>query len=172
VEDIYKLDKKLYLIAELDNDTQKIIKKYEKIILENGFTGNQTKDIPYHITLGAYSIENENYLKDLLDKINSKFNEINITYSGFGLFQLDVLYLNPCMNKKLIEMYDFVLDKNIYKENNFAAHTTIFIDKPENILKLLPKFVENSEKINGKIKYISLFEFFPVKFIKRIELKE
>ena len=166
------MDKKIYLLAELDNDTQQTIKKYEKIIYDNGFTGNQTKDIPYHITLGSYSIEYENYLKDLLDKINLKFSEISISYSGFGLFKMDVLFLNPCMNKKLIELYDFVKEKSLYKDTDPAPHTTLFIDNPENMMKILPKIAGNFEKINGKIKYASLYEFFPIRFIKRTELKE
>jgi 2'-5' RNA ligase len=166
------MDKNLYIIAELDDDTQKIIENYEKIIFENGFIGNQTKDIPYHITLGRYSLEYENYLKDLLDNVGKKFKEINISYSGFGLFKLDVLYLNPCMSIKLMELYNFIKEKSYYQDNDFAAHTTIYMDEPENIIKLLPKMVENSNKINGKIKYISLYEFFPKKLLKKIELKK
>ena len=166
------MDKKLYILAELDNDTQNVIKKYEKIIFDNGFVGNQTKDIPYHITMGEYPMECENDLKNLLDKIYLEYNEFNISYSGFGLFKLNVLYLNPCMNIKLIELYNFINKANSYKDNDLSAHTTIYIDEPENVIRILPKIVENSEKINGKIKYISLYEFFPKRLIKRIELKE
>ena len=71
------MHKKLYIVAEHDDDTQKIIEKYQKIIYDNGLVGNQTKNIPYHITLGTYSIDYENYLKDLLDKIHAKFSEIS-----------------------------------------------------------------------------------------------
>ena len=165
------IGKKLYIIAELDNDTQETIKKYEKIIYDNNLVGNQTQGITYHITLGEYSCECENYLKDLLDKINNEFGKINISYIGFGLFKLDVLYLNQCMNKKLIELYDFVKEKSLWN-SDLAAHTTLFMDKPENIIKILSKLVENFEPINGKIQYIGLYEFFPIRFIKRIELKE
>jgi hypothetical protein len=37
------MDKKLYLLAELDNDTQLKLKEFEKIILENNFDGKQKK---------------------------------------------------------------------------------------------------------------------------------
>lgn len=165
------MEKSLYLLAELDNDTQLKIRKFEKIISGNGFIGRQTLNIPYHITLGAYSTEYESFLGNLLDKIWVDFTEINISYSGFGLFSLDVLYLNPCMNKKLIELYDFVSEKSYYKGNDLAAHTTIFMDEKENVYKIIPKITENFEKISGKIKYVSLYEFFPARFIRRIELK-
>ena len=45
------MDNNLYILAELDEDTKLKLKTYEKIILENGLIGKQTKDIPYHITL-------------------------------------------------------------------------------------------------------------------------
>ena len=145
------MDKKLYILAELDDDTQRIIKYYEKIILENGFIGKQTKDIPYHITLGCYSQDLENYLKTLLDSIENNFNEIYVSYSGFGLFELNVLFLNPCMNMRIIELYNFVKKNNLYADNDLSAHTTLFMDEPENILKILPRFVEKFNQINNKI---------------------
>ena len=166
------MEKNLYLLAELDENTQILIKNYEKVIVENGFIGKQTNDIPYHITLGCYSLEHEIYLRDLLDNIGKNSKQINIAYSGFGLFKLDVLYLNPAISIGLMDLYNLVKEKCCYKDHDFSAHTTLFMDEPENILKILPKFVEIFEKIQGKIKYISLYEFFPKRLIQRIELKE
>jgi len=164
------LDKKIYLIAELDDNLQLEIKNIEKIIIENGFIGKQTKDIPYHITLCSFSIEMENYLKDLLEKISKIFKKINIKFSSLGLFGLNVLFINPDMNMKLIEIYDHVKENSFEKEYDLAAHATLIIDEPENIIKILPKIVDIYKGLNGKIKYISLYEVFPVRFIKRIEL--
>jgi 2'-5' RNA ligase len=168
------VDKKLYLLAELDNDTQIKLKEFEKIIIENDLVGKQTKDIPYHITLCSYSLDQENYLKELVEEIgnNKIFREINITFGSFGLFGLNVLFFNPNMNKKLIELYNYVKEISLNKNEDLAAHMTLLIDEPKNILKILPKVVENYKGIAGKIKYVSLYEFFPVRFIKRIELKK
>jgi len=46
----------------------------------------------------------------------------------------------------------------------------LIIDEPDNIMKLLPKLTELYKELKGKIKYVSLYEFFPKRFIKRIEL--
>jgi len=164
------LDKKLYLLAELDDNSQMEIKEIEKIIIENGFIGKQTKNIPYHITLCSFSIEMENYLKDLLEKLNKKFKKINIKFSGLGLFGLNVLFMNPKMNMELIEIYNYVKENSFEKDNDLSAHTTLIIDEPEHVIKILPKIVEKYKELNGKINNISLYEFFPVRFIKRIEL--
>ena len=132
--------------------------------------GKQTKDIPYHITLCSFSIENENYLINSLEKINERFNEIKITFSGLGLFGLNVLFINPAMNKELIELYHFLKENSFDKSDELTAHVTLLIDEPENVIKILPKIAEKFNGFTGKIKYISLYEFFPKRFIKRIEL--
>jgi 2'-5' RNA ligase len=164
------LDKKLYLLAELDDTSQLEIKEIEKTIIENGFIGKQTKDIPYHITLCSFPIEMEKFLKDLLENSSKKFKKININFSSLGLFGLKVLFMNPNMNNELIEMYNYLKENSFEKDYDLSAHTTLIIDEPENIIKILPKIVEKYKGLNGEIKYISLYEFFPVRFIKRIEL--
>ena len=164
------MNKYLCLLAELDEETQGVLQMYETILLENGLSGKQTKEIPYHISLNTYSVEHESYLKDLLDNIGTKFKQINVVYSGFGLFGLNVLFLNPVMNMELLKLYEFAKEKSNSEFNVFSAHTTLFIDQPENILKILPEFVERSKKTSGNVKYISLYEFFPARLIKRIEL--
>jgi 2'-5' RNA ligase len=164
------LDKRLYLIAELDDTAQLEIKEIEKIIIENGFIGKQTKEIPYHITLCSFSIELENYLKNLLEELSKTFKKINIKFSSLGLFGLNVLFMNPDMNMELIKIYNYIKDNSFEKDYDLSAHTTLIIDEPENIIKILPKIVEKYKVINGNIKYISLYEFFPMRFIQRIEL--
>jgi 2'-5' RNA ligase len=170
------MDKLLYLTVEFDNDTQIELKHFENIIKGNGFIGKQTKDIPYHITLCTYTPDMENIIVKMMEEIENKklFSVFNVSFSSFGLFGLNVLFLNPEMNMNLIEMYNFVKNKGSYNDSDLAAHVTLFIDEQENILNILPKMVEEfktrNEKINCKIKYLSLIEYFPRRFIKRIEL--
>jgi len=164
------LDKKLYLLAELDDASQLEIKEIEKIIIENGFIGEQTKDIPYHITLCSFPTEMENHLKNLLENLNGRYKKIYIKYSSLGLFGLNVLFMNPDMNMELIEIYNELKENSFEKDYDLSAHTTLIIDEPENIMKILPKIAEKYKGINGIIKYVSLYEFFPARFIKRVEL--
>lgn len=164
--------KRLYLLAELDRDSQEKIKELEKTVGGNGLAGKQTKGIPYHITLSAFLPEKENFLKDLLDDINKRYSEINVTFSGIGLFGLDVLFINPNMNRKLIELYDAVKGQGVNKDDDLAAHVTLLIDEPENILKALPGIAEKFHGMEGKITCVSLYEFFPARLIKRAELKK
>jgi len=164
------MDKKLYLLAELDDNTQKIVRKFYGKILEENIIGTQTKDIPYHISLCSYSIENEKNIITLLNKIKGKFNVIEILFGGFGLFGLNVLFFNPAMNKNLIELYDFCKSNSYNKDNAFTAHMTLLIDEPDKIIKILPKISNEYKAFTGKIVSISLYEFFPKRFIHKINL--
>ena len=164
------MDKNLYLIAELDYNTQNIMKDYYKILLENDIIGTQTKDVPYHITLSSYSLENENKIINLMNKINGKYNEIEIQFSGFGLFGLNVLYFNPTMNKELLELYDYFKGNSYNVNDEFAAHATLLIDEPENLLRILPRITKEFKAFTGKIVNISFYEFFPKRFIQKMDL--
>ena len=166
------MEKKLYLLAEPDDNLQTEFKVFEKIITGNGLTGDQTKDIPYHITLSSYSAENEKYTADLLDKIKKEFSQVKISFSSLGLFGLNVLFFNPDMNRELIDIYNFTKEKSLNREEDLAAHATLLIDKPDNIIKILPEISGKFKKLEGKIRFISLYEFFPKRFIKRVELIE
>ena len=164
------MEKKLFILAELDEETQTQIKELEKIILENGLTGQQTKDIPYHITINSFSSAYENELKNMLEDIKTRTRKFSVSFSSLGLFGLNVLFLNPDANINLADLFNYTKGKNLHEDDFLPAHTTLLIDEPENILQILPKISEKFQRINGIIKYISLYEFFPVRFIKRVEL--
>ena len=166
------MDRYLCVIAELDEETQHSLKMYEELILENGFRDRKAKGLPYHITLNTYSVEYEGYLKELLDVVKVNCKQINVVFTSFGLFGLNVIYLNPAMNRALMELYDTAKEYSNSEYSVFAAHTTLFIGDPENTLKLLPEFVRIAKKTAGNLKYVSLYEFPSAILIKRVELLE
>jgi len=164
------MEKKLYILAELDEETQTQIKGIENIISENGLTGQQTKDIPYHITINSFSSNYENELIKMIEDIKTKTRKFSVSFSSLGLFGLKVLFLNPDVNINLVDLFNYTKGKNLHEDDFLSAHTTLLIDESENIIKILPKITEKFQRISGIIKYISLYEFFPTRFIKRIEL--
>ena len=164
------MDKNLYLLAELDNELQIELKDLDKAILESGLVGKQTKDIPYHITLCSFSLDYEKYLFNLLDDVSKQFSKIDMTFSSLGLFGLKILFVSPDMNIELVNLYNYLKEKSLQKDDDLAAHVTLLIDDPENILKILPKISAKFSRLTGKITSISMYEFFPKRFIKRIEL--
>ncbi len=87
-------DKELYLLAQFDEETEKTLGGYYKVLQEHGFVGKQTKNIPYHFTLGSYSTDYEELLIREMDELCSNTDCIDIRLDHIGLFGLKCYLLN------------------------------------------------------------------------------
>jgi len=163
-------DKYLYLLAQFDKKTQEILTGYYDILQENGFIGKQTKNIPYHFTLGKKDTDYEKQLIDDLDIICQNTACIEIHLSHIGLFGLDVLFIAPDMNFELLKLQQKLFPHCGSGAYNWTAHATLLIDEPENILKALPIVAKNFKPFIARIESIGLYEFFPMRFIKEWSL--
>lgn len=47
------MDKFLCVLGIFDEATQRTLGEYQRAVLDLGFTGRQTMDIPFHVTLGT-----------------------------------------------------------------------------------------------------------------------
>ena len=164
-------EKALYLIAIFDNQTQNILTGYYEILLQNGFVGNQTKDIPYHFTLGSRGIDYEEQMVNELDKICSETICININLAYIGLFGLKVLFIAPNMNFELQKLQNSFFDNCGNGYHYWAAHATLLLDEPHTILKALPIVADKFKPFKAQIESIALYEFFPARLIKECKLK-
>ena len=97
-------DKSLYLLAEFDDDTERVLSDYYSILKQHGLEGKQTKNIPYHITLGSYDTSYENRLIDELETVCYNTPEIELLLSHLGIFGLDVLFAGPNINYELLSL--------------------------------------------------------------------
>ena len=163
-------DKALYLIAKFDNETQNKLNGYYNILLQKGFIGNQTKNIPYHFTLGSRSIYCEKQLLNELDKVCSETVCIDICLGYIGLFGLKVLFIAPNMNFELQKLQNSFFNHCGNGSHPWAAHATLLMDEPEIILKALPIVADNFESFNAQIESVALYEFFPAKLVKECKL--
>jgi len=159
-------DKNLYLLAEFDGETQKILSDYYEILKNHGFIGNQTKDIPYHFTLGNMDCGCEEFLIEKMEKVCGSTQIFEIKLDHLGLFGLDVLFVEPNMNFELLSLQKFFFENCGNGDHPWTAHATVLVDEYTNILRALPILAENFKPIHAKIVSISLFEFFPKRFIK------
>jgi 2'-5' RNA ligase len=163
-------EKFLYLLAQFDKETQEILAGYYDILRHNGFIGTQTKDIPYHFTLGKYETDCEKQLIDDLDKICANTSSIDIRLSHIALFGLNVLFIAPNMNFELMTLQQKLFPHCGNGDYGWTAHATLLIDEPEKVLKALPILAENFKPFSARIESIGLYEFFPMRFIKECSL--
>ena len=162
-------EKALYLLATFDKETQAVFAGYEDLLLRSGFVGMQTKEIPYHFTLGSQSVAFEDQLLVALETC-SDMACIDIHLSHIGLFGLNVLFIEPNMNFELLSLQRKFFPDCGYGIHPWTAHATLLIEEPEAILKALPILAREFKPFNARIESVDLYEFFPARFIKSCRL--
>lgn len=163
-------EKALYLIACFDMETQSILAKYYDTLFQNGIVGTQTKNIPYHLTLGNQCVDCEEQMINDIDKVCSRTACIDIGLGHIGLFGLNVLFIEPSVNFELLILQQSFFPDSGKGFHDWVAHATLLIDEPQIILKALPIVAENFKPFKARIESVELYEFFPMRFIKRCML--
>lgn len=161
------MEKSLGIIAEFDVETETKLREYGKLLAEHGFVGEQTKDFPYHITLGICLTCHEAELIARMRANAKALTAFPVSFQHVGLFGLRVLFLAPKVTRELLNLHEIF---DIAEDENWVAHTTLLIDGREEILRAIPFIAERSEPIQGKVVKISLYEFFPPRLIEQIQL--
>lgn len=163
-------DKALYILAKFDEVTQSIFAGYYDALYQNGFIGSQTKNIPYHFTLGSRNIGCEEQLINDIERICSDTSFFEINLAHIGMFGLKVLFISPNTNFELLKLQQSFFPDCGNGYHNWAAHATLLIDEPEIIYKALPIVIENFRPFRARIESIMLYEFFPARFISDCKL--
>lgn len=157
-------DKFLCVMAQYDKETELKLKEIQKLLWDNGFVGKQTPNLPNHITLGSFDISQEQLLKEKFKMASQQFCGFDIKLNNIGLFGLDVLFIAPSVNHELLNLQQYF--NNDYADGfGWTAHTTMLIDDNEIIQKALPYVANKFRSFTGKIESISLYEFWPTRFI-------
>lgn len=157
-------DKFLCVMAQYGKETEQKLKKIQKILLDNGFVGKQTPNLPNHITLGTFEVSQEEMLKERIKMVSKNFQSFDIKLNNIGLFELDVLFIAPLVTHELLNLQKH-FSSNYADELDWTAHTTMLIDNHDIIQKALPYVAENFNGFVGRIESISLYEFWPTRFI-------
>lgn len=157
-------DKFLCVMAQYDEETEQKLKEIQKLLSDRGFVGKQTPNLPNHITLGSFDLAQEELVKEKVKMVSEQFHSFDIKLTNIGLFGLDVLFIAPSVNHNLLNLQQY-FDNNFADGLGWTAHTTMLIDDPEIIQKALPFVADNFRSFNGKIESISLYEFWPTRFI-------
>lgn len=164
-------NKSLYILAGYDDKTEEVLSGMQNRLYEKGFSGVQTKDIPMHFTLGSYSTEQEEELKERLIMIRENYPAFDVSFNHIGLFKLpetEVLFVAPDVSKEMIGLKDFFMDSNDKFE--WTAHTTLLIDKPDEIQRAIPLVMDDFSPLEGKVNTLYLYEFWPTRLVATVKL--
>lgn len=151
------MDKFLCVLGVFDRETEQVLAGYQQAVFKEGFTGRQTMGIPFHVTLGTYTLADGPMLQERLREMET--SPVEIWFNHMGLFQgQEVLFLAPDVNRELLE-----LKEAFGVEEGWTAHTTMLIDSRENCLRAAEALGECFRRFSGRIDRVELYEFFPAK---------
>ncbi|MBR3470348.1 MAG: 2'-5' RNA ligase family protein [Lachnospiraceae bacterium] len=164
-------EKALYVLAGYDDETERELARIQNVLYEKGFSGSQTKGIPMHFTLGSYDTSREEELKERLEQIAKTQAAFPAGFNHIGLFTLpasDVLFLQPEITTEMLQL------KDCFKDNMdtfpWSPHTTLLIDKREEILRAIPIVEEEFKPMTSKVSALYLYEFWPTRHILTVQL--
>jgi 2'-5' RNA ligase len=161
----------LTLMADLDDESQHIMDDWYKELQAEGFSGEQTPGLPYHISLASFALDKEAEVVSEMNELAKQFSEIPVHISHIGLFAGGrILYAAPDMNPAdLLGLRQAIKTENIDKYP-WTPHATIMIDDAETIHKALPIMIEHFHPFVGKIIKLHLCAFWPTREIATVSL--
>lgn len=162
-----RMDKRLYVLAGYDEETEARLSTLRQRLIDAGFIGTQTPDIPQHITLGSFDVSMEEELKARLRLVCSRTGRIQVSFSHLGIFGGSrVLFVAPNANPRLLQLKEEFGDSF-----HWTAHTTMLIDEPDKVFRALPMIAREFAPFCGYVNSLYLYEFFPKRFISREMLR-
>lgn len=157
-------NKFLTVFAVFDEATQKKLKSFQDSVLGLGCPGTQTMDIPFHISLGSFKVEDERELKARIKSACSHQRAFEIRLQKVGHFSNRVLFIEPEENAPLRRLHD-LFDGNFADGFPWHAHATIFCGEEAQVIKAKSRLDDIFVPIQGKITGIQMGEFFPTRMI-------
>ena len=160
----------LTLMADLDEESQKLMSGWYDTLKEAGFTGTQTPGLPYHISLATFPLEKEEEAVALMQKVATEFAPVSVHISHVGMFAGGkVLFGAPDMSRELTALHD-ACTKETIATYPWTPHATLLIDEPDTVYAAVPVVMKSFHPFVGKITRLHLCAFWPKREIAAVEL--
>lgn len=161
----------LTLMADFDDETQAVMSTWYEELQKAGFTGVQTPNLPFHISLASFSLDKEQEVVKEMQEIAKNFGPIHVHLSHVGIFAGGkVLFAAPDMNPcDLVPLHNAIKTQNSDRFP-WTPHATILIDEAETVQKALPILLKSFHPILGIITKLHLCAFWPTREIATVEL--
>ena len=161
----------LTLMADLGEESQKIMSGWYNSLRKAGFTGTQTPGLPYHISLATFPLEKEQEAVALMEKVAAEYAPVPVHISHVGMFAGGkVLFGAPDMSPELVALHDACASETV-QQYPWTSHATILIDEPETVYAAVPVLMKSFYPFVGKISRLHLCAFWPTREIAAVELK-
>ena len=97
-----KKDKFITVMAILDNKTQELMQRIQTDLEHQYGVDTKTKDIPFHITLGSYAVEDTTKIVGRIMDIAIQTSSFDIEFEGLNHFNNLVRFMEPKISDELL----------------------------------------------------------------------
>ena len=161
----------LTLMADLDEEAQARMSRWYRSLQEAGFTGVQTPELPYHISLSTFPPDQEKEAAEIARKAAAEYAPIPVHLSHIGLFAGGkVLFAAPEKDTELAALQE-ACRSGAPQQYPWTPHATILIDEPDKVLAAMPVFVKAFVPFTARIIQLHLCAFWPTREIGSFNLK-
>ena len=134
----------LTLMADLDEESQVIMRGWSDQLKKAGFTGTQTPGLAFHISLAGFSLDKEQEVICEMKRLQKEFSVMPVHISHIGVFAGGkVLFGAPDMNTPEILSLRKAIRVETSENYPWTPHATILIDEKETIVRALPVLLES-----------------------------
>ncbi len=161
----------LTLMGDLDGDSQARMSAWYGALREAGFTGKQTPELPYHISLASFPLDQEGEAVERVRKTAAAFSPVSVHFSHMGVFPGGrVLFCGPERNPGLDALHA-ACELYPHPKYPWTPHATLLIDEPEAVCAALPLLVKSFQPFVGRITRLHLCAFWPTREIAAAPLR-
>ncbi len=159
-----KKDKFLTVFVVFDEATEALLHHTQKEIIKKHPYGTQTMGIPFHISLGSFPLEKKEELMYKMKTLAQTQYSFDVTLTGIGDFNHQVLFMEPLMNEALQKLHT-LFEGNYADGYPWHPHVTLYCGLEEEVLQIKKELQSSFQKMTVKITGIQLGEFFPTKML-------
>ncbi len=160
----------LTLMADYDDATQRMLADWQTALDGAGFTGTQTRDIPYHISLASLPLDKEAEAVALMKRTAANHGPVPVTCTHLGIFPGgEVLFAAPDTTPELVALHRACGTENTggYR---WTPHTTLLMGPKDMIARAVPTAIEVFRPFHATITRLHLCAFWPTREICTMEL--
>lgn len=155
----------LCAMACYDAAGEALLGGWQQRLYDAGFKGEQSRDIPQHITLGTFPVDAVERAVSAV-RTAAAMAPFAVSISHMGMFAGGrVLFAAPDVNRELLTLRERFGDSA-----GWVPHSTMLIDRPDEVERALPVLRECFAPALVTVSAIELYEFWPARFICRVPL--
>ena len=151
-----KKEKFLTVYAVFDDKTQQKLKVLQDEVIKSAENGTQTMGIPFHISLGSFSLDKKEWLIQ-------KIEDVCLYFDKFDIYN-KVLFVEPKVNDELKNLQSH-FDDNYADGFPWHAHATIFCGEEQEVAAAKEKLQATFSPFMATVVSLELGEFFPTKIL-------